>query len=155
LTVEREIAFGLQNIGIHSDELRRRVNEQLSFAGLHEVRDRPPRTLSGGEQQRLALAAVLAMRPTYLVLDEATSLLSPESRTRLLHEVDRERTSRGTTVILITQFAEEALLADRLIILHSGRIALDAPPPAVFNSRAELEQWSLPAPSMMRRGHEP
>ncbi|HTO95277.1 MAG TPA: ATP-binding cassette domain-containing protein [Bacteroidota bacterium] len=150
LTVEREIAFGLQNLGMGTDALRRKVDGQLASSGLAALRTRPPRTLSGGEQQRLALAAVLAMRPAHLVLDEATSLLSPASREAILDAVREERRERGTTVILITQFAEEALAADRLVILRAGRIADDGDPGSVF-ARCAFPEVPLPSPRAARR----
>ncbi|HUI09592.1 MAG TPA: ATP-binding cassette domain-containing protein [Bacteroidota bacterium] len=145
LSVEREIAFGLQNLAVETASLRRRVEEELERSGLAHCRTRPPRTLSGGEQQRLALAAVLAMRPAHLVLDEATSLLSPASRAALLETVSEERRARGTTVLLITQFAEEALRADRLVILRGGRVAGDGEPRALF-ARCTLPE--IPVPSL-------
>ena len=144
LSVEREIAFGLQNLGVETGVLRARVDEQLASSGLAHLRSRSPRTLSGGEQQRLALASVLAMRPAHLVLDEATSLLSPGSRSALIDAVREERRSRGTTVLLITQFADEALAADRLVVLRAGSIADDGPPRAVF-ARCTLPE--IPVPS--------
>ena len=149
LSVEREIAFGLQNLGVETDALGRRVEEQLAASGLARLRSRAPRTLSGGEQQRLALAAVLAMRPAHLVLDEATSLLSPLSRGALLEAVSAERRGRGVTVLLITQFADEALAADRLVILRGGTIVDDGDPAAVF-ARCTLPEIPLPSSPVPR-----
>ena len=149
LTVEREIAFGLQNLGMATDALRLGVDEQLAASGLASLRRRAPRTLSGGEQQRLALAAVLVMRPAHLVLDEATSLLSPASRAALLDAVRDERRERGTTVILITQFADEALAADRLVILREGNVADDGEPRSVF-ARCTFPEVPLPYPRTAR-----
>jgi energy-coupling factor transport system ATP-binding protein len=132
LTVEREVAFGLQNIGTDAETMHRVVDAQLAAAGLEGMRARPPRTLSGGEQQRLALASVLAMSPAYLVLDESTSLLSPSSRADLLRAVEEARRSRGMAVILITQFAEEAMRAGRLVFLRAGAVVAEGPPADVF-----------------------
>ena len=152
LTVEREIAFGLQNTGEVSERIREIVDAQLSAAGLDHARTRPPRTLSGGEQQRLALAAVLAMRPAHLVLDEATSLLSPSSRLDLLRAVARERRSRGMTVLLITQFAEEATQAGRLIILRAGAVDDDGDPAEVFARCASSGIADVSVPLRFRPG---
>lgn len=152
VTVEREIAFGLQNIGIEPAEIHTRVDEQLAASGLERLRGRPPRTLSGGEQQRLALAAVLSMRPAHLVLDEATSLLSPSSRNGLLRKVSEERTMRGMTVVLITQFSGEALRAGRLIVLHAGRVALDGEPATVLAQCAALSGINVPVPLRIHVG---
>ncbi len=132
LTVEREIAFGLQNTGTPTGRIGEIVDRQIAASGLGAVRERPPRTLSGGEQQRLALAAVLAMHPAHLVLDEATSLLSPSSRADLLDAVAAERRERGITLLLVTQFADEAMAAERLLVLHAGALVDDGTPAEVF-----------------------
>lgn len=132
LTVEREIAFGLQNLGAPPEAVHRGVDEGLASSGLSRFRDRHPASLGGGELQRLALAAVLAMKPSHLVLDEVTSLLSPSSRVALLQSVQDARRNRGMTVVLITQFAEEALAAERLVVLRKGVIAFDGEPELFF-----------------------
>jgi len=152
LTVEREIAFGLQNIGTETGRLREIVGEQLNSSGLGPMRTRPPRTLSGGEQQRLALAAVLAMRPAHLILDEATSLLSPSARTDLLRAVAEERRLRGMTVLLITQFAEEAMSAGRLVVMHAGRIIHDGSPADVLSRCAVSESTGVAVPLSLIAG---
>ena len=152
LSVEREIAFGLQNLGMETSRMRDRVEEQITASGLGHARTRPPRTLSGGEQQRLALAAVLAMRPVHLVLDEATSLLSPSSRAALLRAVAEERRVRGMTVLLITQFAGEAMGAGRLVILHAGKVVEDGVPEEVFARCALPGGPDIPVPLAIRRG---
>jgi energy-coupling factor transporter ATP-binding protein EcfA2 len=128
LSVEREIAFGLRNLGAEPEEVREGVEEGLQMAGLSHVRHSHPASLGGGELQRLALASVLAMNPSHIVLDEATSLLSPPSRAALLNTVHNIRSSRGMTVVLITQFRQEALAADRLIRLEAGTITFDGNP---------------------------
>lgn len=149
-TVEREVAFGLQNIGVASRDIRARVDVQLAISELSSLRTRPPRTLSAGEQQRLALASVSAMQPRHLVLDEATSLLSPRSRNELLLAVSKERASRGMTVLLITQFPEEAMRAERLIILHAGEVLMDGKPEQVFRQYAEMRGLDVPVPTRLR-----
>jgi energy-coupling factor transport system ATP-binding protein len=152
LTVEREIAFGLQNTGTPEERMKEIVGAQLASSGLGHARTRPPRTLSGGEQQRLALASVLAMSPAYLILDEATSLLSPSSRRDLLLAVAGERMSRNMTVLLITQFAEEAMAAERLIVLHAGALLDDGPPADVFARCAASGVPGIPVPLGLRMG---
>jgi energy-coupling factor transport system ATP-binding protein len=146
LTVERELAFGLQNMRLPSADLRSRVEEELLTWDLAGCRNDSPRSLSAGEQQRLALAAVLATRPAYLILDEATSLLSPASRVRLLGAVQHDREARGTGVMLITQFAGEAHRADRLIVLREGRVAMDGPPARLFTAARELAALGVRVP---------
>jgi energy-coupling factor transport system ATP-binding protein len=128
LSVERELAFGLQNLGASRDVIHAAVEEGLALSGLKEYRNRHPATLGGGEMQRLALAAVLVTNPSYLVLDEVTSLLSPMSRKEVMEMVLEDRRRRGTTILLITQFPEEALLANRLLVLENGRVRWDGNP---------------------------
>ncbi len=146
LTVERELAFGLQNMRLATPDLRSRVEEQLVAWDLAGCRNDSPRSLSAGEQQRLALAAVLATRPAHLILDEATSLLSPASRVRLLNAVQHDREARGTGVLLITQFAREALQAGRLIVLKEGRVAMDGLPARLFTAAGEMAALGVRVP---------
>lgn len=143
-TVEREIAFGLENLGIPSHEMRRRVNELMDQFNLSSYARRPPHLLSGGEKQRLALASVLAMQPDLLILDEVTSLLDPVERKDIYHFVGQIK--RNLTVILITQFPREALLADRVIVLHDGRIAEDTSPQELFQTLAVPNEYAIDVP---------
>jgi len=154
--VEREIAFGLENIGIPYEEMHAIVDEMLDKFDLGEYRHRSPHYLSGGEKQKLALAAVLAMRPKYLVLDEPTSLLDPQSRNEILdiiHQMHQERNGSlqpALTTILITQFPEEALVADRLVVLNNRGIAMDDTPHDVFVRTNELQAIGLEPPIRYR-----
>jgi len=157
-TVEREIAFGLENLGVPHDEMHRIVNEMLAQFDLEKYRQHPPHLLSGGEMQRLALAAVMAMSPKYLVLDEPTSLLDPPTRKMVLklingiHSKNRERAERIAT-ILITQFPEEALGCDRLLILQRGRIVFDDRPAAIFQHVDELKSLGVEVPAEYEIDH--
>jgi len=150
-TVEREIAFGLENIGVPHDEMHRIVDDMLTLLDLQRYRLQPPHLLSGGEMQRLALAAVLAMSPHYIVFDEPTSLLDPSARQLVLRLI-RDLTagassgSPSATPILITQFPEEVLAVERLLILHNGSIVFDDNPEQVFQNVDELAQIGLPVP---------
>jgi energy-coupling factor transport system ATP-binding protein len=153
LTVEREIAFGLQNTGTATERMQGIIDAQLAASRLEAMRKRPPRSLSGGEQQRLALAAVLAMAPDYLVLDEATSLLSPASRADLLRAVADERRARSMTVLLITQFPDEAMGAERLVILRGGRVVDDGAPGVVFVRCAAQAATDVQVPLLFRFGN--
>ncbi len=152
LTVERELAFGLQNQGVPSAEIHRLVERTLVEAELDHLRGRSPSSLSGGEMQRLALAAVLITGPDILVLDEATSLLSPVSRAALLNSVAAEQDRRQLTVVLITQFPREADWCSRLVVLQKGRIACDAGPAQVFSESSSVARLGLPVPSRLLPG---
>ena len=155
-TVEREIAFGLENIGMPYEEMHAVVEEMLEKFDLGKYRHRSPHYLSGGEKQKLALAAVLAMRPKYLVLDEPTSLLDPQSRTEILeivrqmHKQHNGSFQPAITTILITQFPEEALVADRLIVLNDRGIAMDETPDAIFSQTKALQDIGLEPPISYR-----
>jgi|WetSurMetagenome_2_1015567.scaffolds.fasta_scaffold06583_2 energy-coupling factor transport system ATP-binding protein len=146
LTVEREMAFGLQNLGVPTGELHRRVDTALEDSGLARLRNCSPSRLSGGEMQRLALAAVLITDPDVLILDEATSLLSPASRRHLLDRVAAEQAQRNLTVVLVTQFPAEAEWCSALIVLKGGMVARHAVPSEVFSDAGEVAALCLPVP---------
>lgn len=147
-TVEREIAFGLENLRIEFDEMHAIVNRFLKNFDLDKYKNKSPNRLSGGEKQLLALAAVLAMEPACLILDEPTSLLDPSSRKRILDYVfkyDNDLANPKTT-LLITQYPEETLYTKRLIILSNGKILFDDEPKIVFNETKQLCELGIGAP---------
>lgn len=148
LTVERELAFGLQNLGVDTGEIRHTVDAVLEEFGLAGLRDRAPASLSGGEMQRVALASVLITDPDVLILDEATSLLSPPSRVALLGRVSAARESRRLTVVLVTQFAQEALQCPGMLVLHGGKVAMAGSPEELFSHPAPLLALSVPVPAL-------
>ncbi|MBC7188132.1 MAG: ATP-binding cassette domain-containing protein [Calditrichaeota bacterium] len=151
-TVEREIAFGLENLGIPYEEMHARVEEALQRFDLAGYRQHPPHLLSGGEKQRLALAAVMAMRPKYLVLDEPTSLLDPQGREAIvamiqsLHREQKSAANCKVSTLLISQYPEELLGVDRLLVMDRGRIVMDGPPAQVFREVETLHGLGLEAP---------
>ena len=148
-SVEREIAFGLENLNLPYDEIREKVEWALSAFHLWEYKNSPPHKLSGGEKQRVAIAAVLAMRPKYLILDEPTSLLDPEGR-EMLNLLIRKLAGEGKITILnITQFPDEALLAQRLLVLDKGKVVLDGPPEEVFKETEKLKNIGLSVPKSL------
>lgn len=144
-TVEDDVAFGPENLGVPTDELRARVNEALSLVGLSGFERRETSSLSGGQKQRLALAGVLAMRPRTLVLDEATAMLDPRGRAALMR-VCRELHEQGMTIVMITHFMEEAAEAGRIVVLDHGHVALDGAPEAVFSQADVLARLGLDVP---------
>jgi len=148
-SVEREIAFGLENLNLPYDEIREKVEWALSAFHLWEYKNSPPHKLSGGEKQRVAIAAVLAMRPKYLILDEPTSLLDPEGR-EMLNLLIRKLAGEGKITILnITQFPDEAFLAQRLLVLDKGKVVLDDTPEEVFKETEKLKNIGLSVPKSL------
>lgn len=143
-TVEREIAFGLENLALRYEELKERVEWALSVFNLQEYRHYRPHGLSGGEKQKLSLASVLAMRPRYLVLDEPTSLLDAKGKDEVNNLI--QKLSKELTIIHITQFPEEATSAQRVLVVDRGKIASDGPPTRVFSQVTELRKMGLGAP---------
>lgn len=150
VTIERELAFGLENLCMERDEMQKRVNDYLRKFSFKDRKDDPPSSLSAGERQRLAVAAVMILKPSYLVLDEATSLLSSRSRIALLELVIGLHREQGITLILTTQYPSEALLGERLMVLHEGRIVFDDQPRSVFRHSEELVRMGVSIPIQER-----
>jgi len=148
-TVEEDVAFGLENLGYPSGEIRRRVEEALYSAGLYEMRKRPPHMLSAGQTQRAALAGVLATRPACIVFDEATAMLDPAGRRTVMDLMQRLH-AEGKTIIYVTHFMEDVSRAERVLVLHHGRLVMDGSPAEIFASRNRLGQYGLePPPAAM------
>jgi energy-coupling factor transport system ATP-binding protein len=151
-TVEEDVAFGPENEGLPSDEIRRRVDEALSLVGLLGYRTRPPAMLSGGQKQLVAIAGVLATRPACIVLDEPTSMLDPANRRQVLEVIRRLNAEEGITLMLVTQSMEEAAIARRVLVMHAGRLVLDGPPAAIFDQGERLRGWGLDLPIAVEIG---
>ena len=144
--VEEDVAFGPENLGISSPEIRHRVNKALKQVGMYEYREHAPHLLSGGQKQRVAIAGVIAMDPKCIVLDEPTAMLDPRGRKEVMDTVLRLNQEKGTTVVLITHHMDEAAKAGRVIVLHKGQIAADGPPKEVFSQVELLHGLGLAAP---------
>ena len=144
--VEEDVAFGPENLGVHPEEIRRRVNEALKAVGMEAYARSAPHMLSGGQKQRIAIAGMLAMEPEVLVLDEATAMLDPQGRREVLDIVGRLNRERGMTVVMITQYMEEALAADRVIVMADGRLIAQGTPREVFSRGRELRANGLDLP---------
>ena len=148
--VEDDIAFGPENIGIPREEIGERITFALDAVGMSDFRHATPSRLSGGQKQRIAIAGVLALKPRVMILDEATAMLDPRGRKEVMDVVLRLNKEEGITVILITHFPEEALLADRAIVLHHGEIVLEGTPEEVFEQGEELKKYALVMPRPVR-----
>ena len=144
--VEEDVAFGPENLGIASPEIRRRVDVALKQGGMYEYRNHAPHLLSGGQKQRIAIAGVIAMEPKCIVLDEPTAMLDPRGRREVVETISRLNREKGITVILITHHMDEAAKAQRVVVLHKGGIAADGTPEEVFSQVELLHSIGLAAP---------
>ncbi len=148
--VEEDVAFGPENLGLPPAEIRRRVEQALETVGMATYRNHPPHLLSGGQKQRVAIAGVLAMEPSCIVLDEPTSMLDPQGRREVLRTIRGLNESRGMTVVYITHFMEEAAAAGRVLVMDDGRIVADGPPRRIFGQTELLERIGLGVPPLTR-----
>ena len=144
--VEEDVAFACENMGLPPAEIRSRVDEALSAVGMTEFARHAPHLLSGGQKQRIAIAGVLAMRPRCIVMDEPTAMLDPSGREEVIAAVQKLNRETGMTVVLITHHMDEAALADRVIVMKGGKVALDGTPRQVFSQVERMEELSLTAP---------
>ena len=144
--VEEDVAFAPENLGVPTEEIRRRVDNALAAVGMSEFTRHAPHLLSGGQKQRIAIAGVIAMEPECIVLDEATAMLDPVGRRDVLSTIHRLNRELGMTVVLITHHMNEAEDADRVIVMNRGQVAMDGTPRQVFARVAELKKLGLAAP---------
>lgn len=144
--VEDDVAFGPENIGVEREEIGKRIEWALEAVGMTAYRTATPARLSGGQKQRIAVAGVLAIKPDVLILDESTAMLDPKGRREVIEVVKKLNKDEGMTIILITHFMEEALLADRTIVMNKGEIALEGTPEEIFESGEALETFNLSLP---------
>ena len=144
--VEEDVAFACENMALPPEEIRRRVDESLAAVGMSEYARHAPHLLSGGQKQRVAIAGVLAMRPRCIIMDEPTAMLDPAGREEVISAVRRLNRENGMTVILITHHMDEAALADRVVVMKNGQVAMDGTPREVFSQVERLEELSLTAP---------
>jgi len=151
--VEEDVAFGLENIGLPSHQIRERVAEVLKSVDLWDYREQAPHLLSGGQKQRLAIAGVIAMRPSYIVLDEATAMLDPLGRKEVMDTIKVLHRNEGITVVHITHFMDEAVQANRVIALQAGRISLDGSPRHIFKQINTLRSLGLDVPEITLLAH--
>ena len=144
--VEEDVAFAPENLGVPSDEIRRRVDDALKAVGMYEYREHAPHLLSGGQKQRIAIAGVIAMQPRCIVLDEPTAMLDPIGRADVLRTIKTLNRERGVTVVLITHHMDEAAQADRLVVMAKGKVIADGTPKEVLQDVEGLKAVGLTVP---------
>lgn len=144
--VEEDVAFGPENLGIEPKEIRKRVDEALKAVGMYEYRLHEPHKLSGGQKQRVAIAGIMAMQTDCIFLDEPTAMLDPKGREEVMNAMIRLNKELGITVVLITHYMDEAVKADRVIVMDSGCVVLDGTPREVFRQEEVIEKAGLELP---------
>jgi len=151
--VEEDIAFGPENMGVSSEEIRQRVDESLLAVGMNQYAAHQPHHLSGGQKQRVAIAGVLAMHPACIVLDEPTAMLDPSGRQEVMQTILKLNREAGITIILITHFMEEAAQANRIIAMSAGRVMLDDTPRNIFRQVDKMNELGLGVPQVTALAH--
>lgn len=146
--VEEDVAFGPENLGIDPIEIKHRVEESLKSVGMYELRDRQPHLLSGGQKQRVAIAGIIAMKPKCIIFDEATAMLDPSGRKEVMKTIKKLNKEENITVLHITHFMEEAVEADRVIVMEKGKKILEGTPREVFSQIDTLKGIGLDVPYM-------
>ena len=146
--VEEDVGFGPENIGVPTEEIWKRVEESLKAVGMTAYRLQSPNKLSGGQKQRVAIAGVVAMKPECIILDEPTAMLDPNGRREVIRTIHELNRAEGITVLLITHYMEEAIEADRIIVMDDGRIVMDGQPREIFSRVKELKSHGLDVPQV-------
>ncbi len=146
--VEEDVAFGPENLGVKPSEIRNRVTESLEKVGMLPFRRHAPHLLSGGQKQRVAIAGILAMSPRCIILDEPTAMLDPRGRQDVMEAVDELNKKYGITIVHITHYMDEALYADRVLVMDEGKVVMEGPPGKVFEERDKLRALGLDVPPL-------
>ena len=144
--VEEDVAFALENLGVPTEEIRTRIDKAMEMAGIYKYREKAPHKLSGGQKQRVAIAGVIAMSPDCLILDEATAMLDPIGRDKVMHTIHVLNKQYGITVAAITHYMEEAAQADRVVVMSHGKIVMEGTPKEVFSQTEKLHSLNLDVP---------
>ena len=151
--VEEDVAFGVENLGVPPQECRRLVDEAMKTVGIYEQRLKAPHKLSGGQKQRVAVAGIIAMKPECIVLDEPTAMLDPSGRAEVLETIKKLNKEDGITVVLITHYMDEAVQADRVVVMDGGQIVMDDTPQNVFAKVDEVKSYGLDVPQATELVH--
>lgn len=151
--VEEDVAFGVENLGIAPDECRRRVDNALKTVGMYDYKEKSPSKLSGGQKQRVAVAGIIAMKPMCIVLDEPTAMLDPSGRKEVIETVKKLNREEGITIVLITHYMDEAVQADRVVVIDNGKIKMDDTPEKVFSRVNDLKNLGLDVPQSTELVH--
>lgn len=146
--VEEDVAFGPENLGLPPAEIRRRVDEALDIVGMRAFARHSPHQLSGGQKQRIAIAGIIALRPDVIIFDESTAMLDPKGRADVLDTIEKLNREYGTTILHITHYMEEAIRADRVIVIDGGKIKLDGTPREVFTHVETVKAAGLDVPQI-------
>ena len=144
--VEEDVAFALENLGVPPAEIRARIDEAMQMSGIYKHREKAPHKLSGGQKQRVAIAGVIAMRPDCLVLDEATAMLDPRGREKVMETIHHLNKDFGITVVSITHYMEEAAQADRVLVMSEGNVVMEGTPKEVFSQTEKVRSLRLDVP---------
>ncbi len=152
--VEEDVAFALENLGVPSDEIRRRVDRALETVGMSKYAMHAPHRLSGGQKQRVAIAGVIAMRPRCIVLDEPTAMLDPVGRSEVMDTIAQLNRQYGITIVLITHHMNEAARCGRLVVMNKGVVEMDGPPREVFGRYDDMRALGLSVPQPFELAHQ-
>ena len=151
--VEDDVAFGPENLGVESTEIRRRVDEALAVVGMSEHAKGEPARLSGGQKQRVAIAGILAMKPDCMIFDESTAMLDPLGRRDIMNTIEKLNREHGITIIMITHYMDEAARANRIVVLDDGEVLMDGTPTEIFADPKKLERCGLDVPQCVGLVH--
>ncbi len=146
--VEEDVAFAPENLGVPSEEIRKRVDEALKTVDMYDLRRHAPHLLSGGQKQRVAIAGVIAMEPACIVLDEPTAMLDPKGRKEVIDTILKLKNEKKMSIVLITHYMEEAVKADRVVVMHKGKIVMNDVPKKVFSEVKQLKNLGLDVPQV-------
>lgn len=153
-TVEEEVAFGVENLQVPNPELRKRVDNAIELVGMSDFKTRNPSALSGGQKQRVSIAGVVAMMSDYIIFDEPTAMLDPKGRKDVIELVEKLNKKYGKTIIYITHYMEEAIIADKIIVLDKGKIALEGGGREVFSKVDQMKRLGLTVPQVTEVAYE-